>query len=96
MSGSGRANRLGNDPKWPHKPTACDDGGEHDWTPVSFVFETQLLDPNGRVLARQPSIDEARVYCVCMKCQTHSYIVTEWAGFYLGDPPSRYSEKELE
>jgi hypothetical protein len=65
---------------------ACDDGEEHRWQPVSFRFETQLLDSEGRVRIRQPDIKEGRVYVVCMACRTHTYVVTEWAGYYLGGP----------
>ncbi len=54
--------------------------------PLSFVFETQLLDHQGRVLVRQPDTEEARIYCVCMRCHSHTYIVTRWAGFFLPDP----------
>jgi len=64
----------------------CDDGGEHNWQPVSFVFETQLLDSEGRVRVRQPDLKEGRVYVVCMACRTYTYVVTEWAGYYLGGP----------
>lgn len=66
----------------------CIDGttAGHKWEPLSFVFETQLLDPEGRVRVRQPAIDEGRVYCVCMRCHQHTYIVTKWANFFLSDP----------
>lgn len=64
----------------------CDGGGEHNWQPISFVFETQLLDGEGRVRIRQPSINDGRVYVVCMACRTHTYVVTEWAGYFLGGP----------
>ena len=84
--GMGRANRLGNDPAWPYPSTACEEGKDHEWQPLSFVFESQLLDREGRVLVRQPDTEEGRVYCVCMRCHSHTYIVTEWAGFYLPDP----------
>lgn len=56
---------------------------EHRWQPVSFVFETQLLDPHGRVHVRQPDIERGRVYLVCMPCRQHTYIETTWAGYYL-------------
>ena len=59
---------------------------EHDWKPLSFVFECQLLDKDGRVQIRQPGISKGRVYCVCMKCLSHSYVETAWAGYYLGSP----------
>lgn len=91
--GLGRANRLGNDPSWLHSPTACDDGGDHQWQPLSFVFEGQLLDREGRVLIRQPDTEEGRVYCVCMRCHTHTYIVTEWAGFYIPSPRVQAEEE---
>lgn len=83
-----RADRLLNDRNWPHKSTACDDGQEHRWQPVSFRFETQLLDEHGRVQIRQPALDNARVYVICMECQTYTYIEAEWAGYCLGGPPS--------
>ncbi|WP_159424492.1 hypothetical protein [Streptomyces sp. 3214.6] len=35
---------------------------------------------------RQPSIDEGRVYAVCMPCRSHTYIVTAWVGYFLGYP----------
>ena len=72
----------------------CSDGDlyAHEWQPLSFVFETQLLDGEGRVLIRQPDIDRARVYVVCMKCHKHSYIETEWAGFYVS-PPTGVAEE---
>ncbi|MEU3899773.1 hypothetical protein [Streptomyces sp. NPDC045251] len=65
--------------------------GQHQWQPLSFVFETQLLDRDGRVLARQPAIDGGRVYAVCMPCRSHTYIETSWVGYYLGRP---YLEEE--
>jgi hypothetical protein len=65
---------------------ACNDGLAHRWQPLSFVFESQLLDGDGRVLIRQPAIEDGRVYVVCLGCNSHTYVVTEWAGFYLGDP----------
>lgn len=74
--------------------TKCDDGQEHHWQSVSFVFETQLLDAEGRVRIRQPDVEEGRVYCVCMECHSHTYIVTEWAGYHLGGPPSRKGSDE--
>lgn len=68
--------------------SGCIDGDlyAHDWQPLSFVFESQLLDSEGRVLIRQPDIDEARVYCVCMKCRGWSYAVVDFVGFFLGNP----------
>lgn len=59
---------------------------KHKWQPISFVFESQLLDEGGRVLIRQPNITHGRVYCVCMKCCSHTYIETGWAGFYINSP----------
>ena len=78
-----RADRLGNDPNWKHSSVACDDGSDHRWQPVSFVFESQLLDREGRVLIRQPDLEGGRVYVVCMECRSHTYVATEWAGFRL-------------
>jgi len=59
---------------------------KHKWQPLSFVFEAQLLDNSGRVLIRQPDIINAKVYCVCMKCCSHTYIITGWVGHYIGSP----------
>lgn len=42
-----------------------------------------MLDAGGRVIIRQPDTCEGRVYCVCMKCHHHTYIVTKWVGHYL-------------
>lgn len=50
----------------------------HDWRPVSMVFETQLLDPEGRVLIRQPDAAAGRVYIVCMGCASHTYMETRF------------------
>ena len=59
---------------------------KHKWQPVSFRFETQLLDKDGRVHIRQPDLVSGRVYCVCMKCCSHTYIETGWVGYYLNSP----------
>jgi len=88
-----RADRLANR-RWPHSPTACDDGEEHRWQPVSFRFETQVLDQDGRVQIRQPDLEAGRVYLVCMECFAHTYMETEWAGFTIGGPPSRLNPEE--
>lgn len=56
---------------------------EHEWNPLSFVFETQLLDDVGRVRVRQPDIKKGRVFLVCVKCASHTYMQTEWVGFRL-------------
>ena len=60
---------------------------EHDWQPVSFVLETQLLGPKGQVRARQPDVERGRAYDVCMKCLRHSYVETEFVGYYLNEEP---------
>ena len=64
----------------------CVDGTEHTWQPVSFVFESQLLDDAGRVLIRQPAVDDGRVYLVCMGCHSHTYVHTKWVGYWLPAP----------
>lgn len=76
-------------------PASC----EHDWKPISFVYETQLLDSQGRVLIRQPDLDEARVYLVCLECASHTYLTTSWVGFRLygsEDANPRYISPEGE
>lgn len=67
--------------------------GEHQWQPLSFVFETQLLDRLGRVEVRQPDLEQGRVYAVCLPCRSHTYIETAWVGYYLGYP---FMEEEQE
>ncbi|WP_433426285.1 hypothetical protein ACQP1V_43205 (plasmid) [Microtetraspora malaysiensis] len=67
----------------------CVDGQPHAWKPVSFVFETQLLDKDGRVLVRQPAITAGRVYLVCLGCCSHTYAETDWVGYTLGGPERR-------
>lgn len=68
----------------------CVSGAGHQWQPVSFRFETEMLtlDATGaiRLSIRQPDIDEGRVYCVCMACRRHTYVATKFAGHYLGGP----------
>jgi hypothetical protein len=46
---------------------------------------------------RQPDPNQARVYCVCMKCASHTYIVTQFIDFYLGGdrPIEPKAEDEL-
>lgn len=66
-------------------------GTKHTWQPVSFVFESQLLDgPSGRVIIRQPDTKAGRVYLVCMGCHSHTWIETEWTGAWI------MSEEQLE
>lgn len=68
-------------------------GGDHAWQPVSFRFETQLLDSYGRVEIRQPNVDAGRVYMVCVPCRSHTYIDTAWVGYRLLGP---FEEEENE
>ena len=69
-------------------PTSSDpDSCRHAWKPLSFAFETELRRPDGTLLARQPDVDEGRVYCVCRKCYRHTYFKTKWLGGYIGDEP---------
>lgn len=69
-----------------YQSTTCRNGEPHRWQPVSFVFETQILDERGQPQIRQPAIEKGRVYCVCMECAHHTYIETDWVGYYLGGP----------
>lgn len=80
-----RADWLGNTGR---RYDECADGSEHNWQPLSFVFESQLLDGAGRVVIRQPAIHEGRVYVVCMGCHSHTYIQTTWVGYWLPPPES--------
>ncbi|WP_068059180.1 hypothetical protein [Nocardia xishanensis] len=52
----------------------------HNWEVVSMVFETQMLDARGRVIVRQPDVQEARVYFICRGCASHTYMTTQWIG----------------
>lgn len=91
LANMSRADRMGN---CGANGLLCNDGAEHRWQPVSFRFETQLLDGSGRVVIRQPDLREARVYMVCLGCNTHTYVVTEWAGYYLGGPGDGHAGPE--
>lgn len=71
-----------------HRPCA------HEWQPVSMVFETQLLDDEGRVKIRQPALRDARCYVVCMKCLAHTYVQTHWPGYFIASPDVLLSEME--
>lgn len=68
----------------------------HKWQPLSFIFETQLLDEHGRVVIRQPDVANGRVYCVCMECCSHTYINTGYVGYYLNSPDLLEIEEEEE
>ena len=50
---------------------------EHDWKPISIIINPR---------SGQPDITNARTYCVCMKCLSHTYVETAWAGYYIGSP----------
>ncbi len=79
---SAEAEYIANPKKCPHK-----------WQPISMVFETQLLDPQGRVMVRQPDADKAKVYMVCLGCAQHTYMETSWANYRLygsGDRDNEY------
>lgn len=58
-------------------------GCPHEWQPLSFVFETQVLDERGRVCIRQPDIEHGRAYLMCVGCAQHTYISTNWVEWQL-------------
>lgn len=68
-----------------HDPRNC----LHEWQPVSMVFESQLLDDDGRVIIRQPDLDKGRVYLVCLRCAQHTYMETSWVGYRMEGSPDR-------
>jgi hypothetical protein len=55
----------------------------HTWEPAGMVFETQLLDPEGRVRVRQPDLEVGRCYFICRTCASHTYMATQWIGYRL-------------
>lgn len=59
--------------KWAHE---IKDKCDHDWKPLQIAL-TEV---------GQPDLNNARVYCVCMKCCSHTYIETAWVGYYIGSP----------
>lgn len=72
--------------------SGCTDGDldTHVWEPISFVFESECIDPTtGRLAWRTPDLHAARVYSICRKCRGYTYEVFDWVGFYLGDPDIR-------
>jgi hypothetical protein len=81
---------------WPqyYMPIAPEDCYPHQWQPLSFVFETQLSDSDGRIHTRQPGMEDGRVYCVCMRCASHTYINTSWCKYHLGGPETRPDTEE--
>lgn len=84
--GTGRADRLGNDDTWPHPAIACEGGVDHVWQPVQLILETGGF---------QPDMVEGKCFVVCMVCHSWSYILTEWAGFYVASPEvTRLEESE--
>lgn len=58
--------------KWEQIVRKC----KHKWQPIQMVMEYDT----------QPDTNNAKVYCVCMKCCAYTYIVTAWAGFYINSP----------
>lgn len=60
------------------KPWVCSgtDSGEHVWTPVTFSMELGTL----------PHPEHGRVYCVCVPCHAHTYMITKWVGYCLPEP----------
>jgi hypothetical protein len=68
---------------------------KHNWQPVSFVFESQILGDEGRVLIRQPDCTGGKVYCVCTKCHSHSYMETVYVGYRLSSPPNNDQASSL-
>lgn len=71
---------------------------KHKWQPLTFRFESDVLMPDAsgalRPAIRQPSTVSGRVYCVCMKCASHTYVATQWIGFYLGGDYAEQQEDE--
>jgi hypothetical protein len=59
--------------KWSHE---IKDKCNHEWSPVSMAL----------IEGTQPDLTNARTYCICMKCCSHTYIETAWVGYYIGSP----------
>lgn len=55
-------------------------------SPLNMLDPGGLAQPRLDVVpqVRQPDLEQGRVYCVCMKCASHTYVVTPFIGFYLG------------
>jgi hypothetical protein len=49
---------------------------DHEWQPLNIHIKEH----------GQPDMNNAKVWCVCMKCCSHTYIKTAWVGFYIGSP----------
>ncbi|RYE02388.1 MAG: hypothetical protein EOP50_00160 [Sphingobacteriales bacterium] len=63
---------------------------DHLWQPVSFQFGQ---------FSGAPDLRDGRVYCVCMKCASHTYLKTSWYGAYIGGPDDleeQFMEEERE
>lgn len=61
--------------EWNGGTCPATDGADHAWTPVQFVSPY----PGGE------NSDTARVYFVCEPCLAHTYALTEWVGYTIGD-----------
>jgi hypothetical protein len=56
----------------------------HTWEPTGMVFETDLLEVDGRYIRtniRLPDTDEAKCYFICRKCASYTYMTTQWIGY---------------
>ena len=51
---------------------------KHDWKPVHLKFNTDANIPE--------SLTNAKVYRICVKCCSYTYIEAGFAGFYINSP----------
>ena len=77
-------------------PQECD----HAWQPVTFVFETEVMQQGEgtdyKPFIRQPDCDKGSVYCVCMACASHTYIETSFIQYKLDGSTSRPKEGDCD
>lgn len=50
---------------------------KHKWEPVQMIIKEGMV---------QPDLVNARTFCICRKCCSHTYILTGWVGYFLGSP----------
>lgn len=67
-------------PKGTRDPGKC----HHRWHPVVLETTSRYWREDGTFYdVDQPHLENARVYLVCLKCATHTYMSTAWAGVQL-------------
>lgn len=84
--------------RWP-KGTRNPDKCHHRWQPVVLETVGRYWREDGSYYETdQPHMEEAKVWLVCLRCASHTYMSTAWAGVQLVGSmhrkPGRWEESE--